>query len=165
MSPAERHPSHVPTPARSGRDEDFRSAYPRSLRMPLWAMTVRFRITDGPPTAPWLSPDIEPGQVAAGSFTAVPTLTTGKAYDFRLRVWNDGTEDAAPWTDSAATGDFVPPVNGTAGLAWPLTGAARTIASSGVTNVRVQLIPQGGHYGLELQTSAGVHLADLASTL
>jgi hypothetical protein len=126
---------------------------------------VSFRVSDGPTAAPWLSPDIEPGQAQAGAFTAVAQLKTGDQYDFRVTVHNDGNEDAVPWTESAATGAFTGPVAGSGGLAWPLSGLGRTIATAPVGATRVQLVPQGSQYGLELQSLAGATIKVLASTL
>ena len=128
-------------------------------------MPVSFRVSDGPTAAPWLSPDIEPGLASAGAFTAVAQLRQGDRYDFRVTVHNDGNEDAVPWTDSAATGVFTGPVAGTGGLAWPLSGQGRTIATAPAGATRVQLVPQGSQYGLELQSSAGATIKVLASTL
>lgn len=128
-------------------------------------MPVNFRVSDGPTAAPWLSPDIEPGQAQAGAFTVVAQLTQGDQYDFRVTVHNDGNEGAVPWTESTATGAFIGPIAGSGGLAWPLTGQSRTIATAPAGATRVQLVPQGTYYGLELQTSAGATIKVLASTL
>ena len=126
---------------------------------------VSFRISDGPAAAPWLSPDIEPGQAQAGGFNVVAQMTQGNSYDFRVQVHNDGNEDAVPWTESAAVGAFVGPLQGTGGLAWPLSGTGRTIVTAPAGGTRVQLVPQGSQYGLELQSSTGTTIKVLVSTL
>lgn len=128
-------------------------------------MPVSFRIADGPTAAPWLSPDIEPGKAQAAGFSVVAQLTQGDKYDFRVTVHNDGNEDAVPWTESTATGDFIAPLSGTGGLAWPLSGTGRTIVTAPAGATRVQLVPQGTQYGLELQSSTGATIKVLASTL
>jgi hypothetical protein len=128
-------------------------------------MSVIFRVADGAPATPWLSNDIEPGHIQPAGFSVVPQLTEGQAYDFRVTVRNDGTEDAVPWTDSAAVGDLVAPLIGAAGLAWPLSGTGRTIVTAPAGGTRVQLVTQGQNYGLELQSVTGSVIAVLASTL
>src|SRR5262249_49734077 len=131
------------------------------------AMPVSFRISDGPAAAPWLSPAIEPGQLQPGAFNVVHQLREGDKYDFRVRVYNDGNENATPWVESAATGPFAAPLAGSGGLAWPLTGADRTIVAAPTMplTTRVQLVQQGSQYGLELQNSTGTTISTLATTL
>ncbi len=119
-------------------------------------MAISLRITDGPPLMPWLSPDIEAGQASSGMFTLTPQLTTGQRYDFRLRVYNDGTasaDHAVPWIESSATGSFVVPLTGAGGLCWPLS--VRTVASAPGGAARAQLVAAGSNYSLELQNGSG----------
>lgn len=132
-------------------------------------MDVRFEIMDGPVATPWLSPDIEPGQMQNGSFTIIAATSTinalqaGHFYDFRVRVHNKGSDDAVPWSNNIATGDFVVPVNSNNnGLAWPL-GSSRTIAQQAGT--RVQLINNTGTFYMELQSATGTRIGPLGSLL
>lgn len=116
-------------------------------------MPINLRISDGSALTPWLSPDIEAGQASPGVFTLTPQLTTGQRYDFRLRVHNDGDEDAVPWIESNAAGPFVGPISGVGGLCWPL--GLRTVASAPGGATRAQLVGAGNNYSLTLQNATG----------
>lgn len=114
-------------------------------------MPVQIQIDDGPPNAPWLSPNVLPGTLNGNSFTPQQgNLTRNQRYDFRVRVRNTGNQDTVPPLEPGPTGAFVPAIPLVSGGASP----------SGTSRAEEQGFFPGGRRQLALLDTNGNQLWD-----